>query len=194
MRRSCVLGATREEQEAFIDVAIGLRGVQLELMSSGQQADVVLIDENIDCDEQEHLKGQEVARTLRERGFHGVVGVMSGSSNQRLTELRETYGIDLVFSKNTPPATVATGVRCAIAARRGMVGSERAGVRDLEVIPRVADSRSFAGHHQTHVITEEMRNEFKDTEEEGLEEAPPKEVCGLCDGVTAAVLEDFIAM
>jgi len=122
MRRSCVLGATREEQVAFVDIALGLRGVQLERMPSGQQADLALLDDNIDCNGQEHLKGRDVARTLRERGFHGVIGIMSASSIQRLTELRETDGIDLVFSKNTPPIVVTNRVRCALAARRSMAG------------------------------------------------------------------------
>lgn len=122
MRRSCVLGATREEQGAFVDVALGLCGVQLGLIHSGQQADLVLLDDNIDFDGQEHLNSQEVAHNLRERGFHGVVSIMSASSNQRLTELRETDGIDLVFSKNTPPILIATRLRCAVAGRRKVAG------------------------------------------------------------------------
>jgi hypothetical protein len=102
---SRVFGETREEQVGFVDVALGLRGLDLELKETDgcavRAADVVLVDQFIDLCGDPHLLGTDVVSELRRRGFCGVVVIVSGASKATMSEVRKSCpGADFVVGKS----------------------------------------------------------------------------------------------
>ena len=136
MARSAVLGETVEEQLAFVDVALGRRGLHSLRRSTDAnaddaddarspltppasdappaalvQADVVLLDENINEDTKpEPLTGSALAGRLAAHGFRGVTCILTGASLDEIDSLRQRPGVDLVFSKGSPLSVLAEAI------------------------------------------------------------------------------------
>jgi len=73
-RGSCAMGKTTEELDSCADVVMSM------------QADIVVLDQNLDCNSAPYTKGTIIAAQLRERGFDGLIVIYSGAS---LTEMAE---------------------------------------------------------------------------------------------------------
>uniref|UniRef100_A0A7S4F409 Response regulatory domain-containing protein n=1 Tax=Chrysotila carterae TaxID=13221 RepID=A0A7S4F409_CHRCT len=108
MSRSASLGATVEEVESFVDVALGLKTTDLTHVPEGEcrPVDVVLIDQHLIVEDRRCL-GSEIAQTLRARGFGGVICLMSGTVTEHLHELQQQAVIDVAFSKGASPVDIA---------------------------------------------------------------------------------------
>lgn len=117
--KSRSLGATREEQVAFVDVAMGLLDMQLNPIESGRQADVLLVDQHIELHDKPHLLGTAVVTELHRRGFNGVIVVVSGARDPNLTKLRTCPGVDMVADKSVLSSRgFVTKIQDALAAKR----------------------------------------------------------------------------
>jgi len=94
MQESCTLGETREEMLAVVDVALGVLHADL-TPNSGErrQADVVLLDENI---MPPGILGSRIASELRDRGFTGVIVLLTGATSAYLEEIRSIPAVDFV--------------------------------------------------------------------------------------------------
>ena len=102
MERSRMIGETPQEQEMIIDLALGkLDPKTLKPLPSGaawQQADVAFFDENLHGT----TSGSDMAAELRARGFHNVVCMLTGSSDEEVRRIGNKPGIDLAFVKGGP--------------------------------------------------------------------------------------------
>jgi hypothetical protein len=97
LTESCALGANEEELHAFVDVALGKLNADLTPnLGTHRQADIVLLDENI---QPPQIMGSLVAGELRDRGFAGVIAILTGASASESEEIRALPAIDLVFDK-----------------------------------------------------------------------------------------------
>ena len=101
MTRSRSMGKTLEEQAAFVDVAMGRRNKQLQILDESErlsQADVVILDYNISSPSgKEELLGTQVAHTLRCEGFTGLVVLLTASTE--LDVFARNPNIDMACSK-----------------------------------------------------------------------------------------------
>ena len=97
MERSISVGETHQEQDGFVDLAMGRVDVHGQPVPLEEQrpADIALLDYNV----RETLLGSEVAARLRREGFSGVVCLLTGSSNAELSRLAELEGLDLALPK-----------------------------------------------------------------------------------------------
>jgi hypothetical protein len=94
---SVALGKSKEEIDAFIDVALGQRNPDLSLnIGEARQADVVLLDHNISPPK---VFGSLLAAELRQRGYTGVTVLLTGTSSLHADQLSALPDIDLVFDK-----------------------------------------------------------------------------------------------
>ena len=105
------LGSTAEEQEGFVDLALGNYDLPA--------ADIVVLDQNLNLQSSQKTSihgrggaaggegkdtitrpsGTDVARLLHSRGFQGMIVIHSGLSQQELAEVNALPYIDLVVSK-----------------------------------------------------------------------------------------------
>ena len=117
------VGETREEQLAFVDLALGLLNIEtLEPTTEGSQADVALLDQRIDLDNETHLKGDDLAVEPRKRGFTGVVAIISGDDESGLEALRATAKADIVASKQDMFTTLPSQLTAARDEKRSSNG------------------------------------------------------------------------
>ena len=108
MRTSCVLGETKEEVLAFVDVAMGILNSDLTPnLGEQRQADVVILDENIVPPQ---ILGSIVATQLRSRGFTGIVVILTGASSSNVKAIQAIESVDLAFEKGTPLSKMATAI------------------------------------------------------------------------------------
>ena len=99
-QRSCALGETREEQLSFVDVALGRKSASLqEIAPALTPADIVVLDQNIDLDNDVHLLGSDVAEQLHAKSFRGLVCIMTGSSRNEIERLARLPGSTLCWKK-----------------------------------------------------------------------------------------------
>jgi hypothetical protein len=129
MSRSRVLGETREEQDALIDLALGR--LQTDLKTSipeegaagggggggggwRRQADVALIDQNLHDD----VLGTSIAAELRQQGFCNVICIMTADSGDAVDALLAHPAVDCAFQKGTNTHTVVETVLKQLAIRR----------------------------------------------------------------------------
>ena len=85
-------------------------------------ADIVVLDENIDVEMDEDtadVKGSQLAKELRGRGFSGIVCILSGSSNEALRELATLPWVDFVFDKSTDAKSIGEALRAGYEANFG---------------------------------------------------------------------------
>ena len=95
-RLECHHDCSQEEQLSFVDVALGLKDSSLRRLETPlPHADIVILDENIDLNDSEHLHGSDLAGELRQCGFRGVVCVITASSLQvgHYTDGARTAGV-----------------------------------------------------------------------------------------------------
>eukprot|EP00966_Prymnesium_polylepis_P297395 6871175-Prymnesium_polylepis.1 len=92
---SRALGETQEEQFAFVDYALGRVDSKLQpLAPPHRQADVAVLDHHILLGNEPHVLGADLVTQLREQGFTGVTCILSGVSNEGVTELAALPGVD----------------------------------------------------------------------------------------------------
>jgi len=116
MEISSVLGTTSEEQDAVVDIVLGRRSPTLEALPSASllpPADIVILDQNIDLQGQERLKGTGIAAELRQERFDGLIVLHTGASKQQAAQLTQHPALDAVFIKGEPPRVVATDILAA---------------------------------------------------------------------------------
>ena len=115
MTRSRAIGTSREEQLGFVDYVLGAVDSQLApLPMPHRQVDIALLDQHILLDGEQQVLGSELVVQLRERGFTGVVCLISGGSAEAAAQLRTLPGVDMASPKNFEPILLA---RCGTAVR-----------------------------------------------------------------------------
>jgi DNA-binding NarL/FixJ family response regulator len=127
MSRSRSLGETVCEQLAFVDIALGLVDPwTLESCGARAPADVVLLDENINPElSPEPVTGSSLARRLHERGFMGVVCILTGASQEVMDALLKLPGIDLVFAKGAAIQEMAKDIMACLQKKRPLLDDAR---------------------------------------------------------------------
>jgi len=127
MSRSRSLGETVSEQLAFVDIALGLVDPwTLESCGARAPADVVLLDENINPElTPEPVTGSYLARRLHERGFMGVVCILTGASQEVMDALLKLPGIDLVFAKGAAIQEMAKDIMACLQKKRPLLDDAR---------------------------------------------------------------------
>ena len=127
MSRSRSLGETVSEQLAFVDIALGLVDPwTLESCGARAPADVVLLDENINPElSPEPVTGSSLARRLHERGFMGVVCILTGASQEVMDALLKLPGIDLVFAKGAATQKMAKYIMACLQKKRPLLDAAR---------------------------------------------------------------------
>eukprot|EP00965_Chrysotila_dentata_P053039 1759799-Pleurochrysis_carterae.AAC.1 len=143
IERSCVLGATEEEQKAFVAVACGRLDARLRPVPPAEQraADIVVLDQNIDLVDRPHLYGTDIADELRANGFLGVICILSAASPGEMTSIRANPGVDVVFSKGGSFSVLNSELRCALAIRQYIAMREKS----PETMGRAAATHSGDG-------------------------------------------------
>lgn len=112
--RSGTLGASREEQLAFVDVALGRRTVALaEVPAPWRAADIAIVDQNLWADEHPALLGTELIRQLRAHGFEGVCCILTGASDDEINAMASHPGVDLALPKTTSAKKMAESLLAA---------------------------------------------------------------------------------
>ena len=113
--KSGTLGATRDEQNAFVDVALGKLDLKLQPREPPfDEADITVIDQNLWAKDEPTLLGTELVRQLRAQGFAGVCCILTGASDEEITTIASTPGVDLALPKTTSAKRLAE--RCWLAA------------------------------------------------------------------------------
>jgi hypothetical protein len=119
---SCAIGQSAKEQEAFIDVAMGVRNPDLSYTEGEPvQADVVLLDENINESAIPPILGSLLSAELRMCGFKGIIVICTGAPSSTIQHLRSQPGVDLAFGKEDGLPSIAADItslydqRCAAA-------------------------------------------------------------------------------
>lgn len=106
---SVVLGKTEAETDAFVDVALGLLNPDLSPNTGDiRQADMVLLDQNI---APPLVLGSLLAGQLRQRGFTGLIVLLTGTSGCQADQLRAMPEVDLVFDKGFPLPKMAEQIK-----------------------------------------------------------------------------------
>ena len=121
---SCAIGESAEEQEAFIDVAMGVCNRDLSYtVGEPVQADVVLLDENINESANPPILGSLLSAELRMCGFKGIIVIFTGAPFSTIQHLYSQQGVDLAFGKEIGLPRIAADIislydqrRCAAAA------------------------------------------------------------------------------
>lgn len=109
---SCSIGRTREEQAAFVDVAMGVRNPDLSYTQGEPiQADVVLLDENIDERADPPVMGSLLCAELRMCGFRGITVVLSGAPSDQIAKLRALPGVDLAYDKGAGLPVISDAIK-----------------------------------------------------------------------------------
>jgi hypothetical protein len=105
---SGALGATRAEQLAFVDVALGRVDLRLQRRPvSARPADIAIIDQNLPAEDDPSLPtlyGTELVSQLRVEGFGGVCCILTGASDEEIHAISAFPGVDLALPKITKAA------------------------------------------------------------------------------------------
>jgi hypothetical protein len=116
LAESCTLGANEEEMHAFVDVALGKLNADLTPnLSTHRQADIVLLDENI---QPPQIMGSLMSGELRDRGYAGVIAILTGASASGTEEIRALPAVDLVFEKGHSLPNMAKEIFRVLGIRR----------------------------------------------------------------------------
>jgi hypothetical protein len=101
---------------AFVDVALGKVNADLTPnLGTHREADIVLLDENI---QPPQIMGSLLAGELRDRGFAGVIAILTGASASGTEKIRALPAVDLVFEKGHPLPKMAEEVLRILEQRR----------------------------------------------------------------------------
>ena len=124
MARSRVLGATREEQDMALELALGLldaSSLQPLPLAEQRQADIVLFDENL----LDGVSGSDLAGELQMRGYRNLSCVLTASSTAVIESIAIKPGVDLVLNKGCPLAEMKRQLHSALTQkRRAQAGQE----------------------------------------------------------------------
>jgi hypothetical protein len=105
MGRCVVGGSTAEQQDAFVDVALGRLDSRHQNVPFKHQrhADIAVLDQNIRLDDEVRVLGTELATRLKQNNFQGVCAILTGSSvhSEHFNSLRSMPGVDLVLEKGS---------------------------------------------------------------------------------------------
>eukprot|EP00966_Prymnesium_polylepis_P326153 7382077-Prymnesium_polylepis.1 len=124
MARSASVGASRAEQERFVDLALGRVDADGRPVPPGarRHADVALIDQNVACEGHPTLLGSDLAAALAREGFSGLACIFTGSSAEAIGRLNALPGVDLAEPKLTDMQQLAERCCRALAAKRRSTG------------------------------------------------------------------------
>jgi hypothetical protein len=103
------------------------------------QADVVLLDENINESANPPILGSLLSAELRMCGFKGIIVIFTGASSSQIEQLRSQPGVDLAYGKADGLPSIAADITRLHEQRRG---SAQARDASLHASPRL-DSRSL---------------------------------------------------
>ncbi len=106
-KESVVIGKSHAEIEAAVDIIMGRKtnAWLSPIHVSKRPADIVTLDQQLGHD---RLQGTDIAATLAEENFQGVVCILSGGSEEDMVKYMEMPGVDMVVSKATNYQQVAT--------------------------------------------------------------------------------------
>ena len=110
---SCVLGETSKECRTVLELAC----------APACQADLIILDENLDYPPHTHLKGSSIARQLRQRGFTGVICAFTGGSLEKQRELAENDSIDRVLNKGQPLQEIVDSLAHALSCNHAVIST-----------------------------------------------------------------------
>ena len=110
---SCVLGETSKECRTVLELAC----------APACQADLVILDENLDYPPHTHLKGSSIARQLRQRGFTGVICAFTGGSLEKQRDLAENQSIDRVLNKGQPLQEIVDSLAHALSCNHAVIST-----------------------------------------------------------------------
>jgi len=116
------LGADSEEIDAFLECAVGARSLHdlrpVRAEDLRRPADIVVIDQNIERPQGSPLQGTDLAAALRQRGFEGVICLLTASSSHKLDEISRLRDINLAFAKGEHCSVIAQGLRDCLEAKQ----------------------------------------------------------------------------
>lgn len=110
-----MLGETFDQVNDAVDVIMGFKNAELQTEECAP-ANIVLLDQHLNSyvHEQPDVKeGTMIAEILHDRGFDGLVCILSGGSREDLSEYLNTSGVDMVASKATPMKDLAIEITTA---------------------------------------------------------------------------------
>ena len=110
---SCVLGETSKECRTVLELAC----------APACQADLIILDENLDYPPHTHLKGSSIARQLRQRGFTGVICAFTGGSLEKQRDLAENQSIDRVLNKGQPLQEIVDSLAHALSCNHAVIST-----------------------------------------------------------------------
>ena len=98
--RSHTIDDTPESETQIVDHLLGVRTGFLAAPYVGKPADIVVLDENMNFNGLQ-FQGTSLARTLRERGFRGVICILSGESLVAHNSQVRDRALDAVLTKGS---------------------------------------------------------------------------------------------
>jgi len=113
--RSAVVGETEAEQRSFVDLAFGRVDAQLQPVPEGEwrQADIAVLDNEINTAVDPPILGTVLAARLREEGFGGVIGLLTSSPGSAGPH------VDVVWSKGGNLKQLASTLQAKLQERQG---------------------------------------------------------------------------
>ena len=130
---SCVLGETSKDCRAVLELAC----------APACQADLIILDENLDYPPNTYLKGSCIARQLRQRGFTGVICAFTGGSLEKQRELAENHSIDRVLNKGQPLQEIVDSLAHALSCTHAVQS------RSGDLVSTPADDRVPSSNSQS---------------------------------------------
>jgi hypothetical protein len=130
---SCVLGETSKDCRAVLELAC----------APACQADLIILDENLDYPPNTYLKGSCIARQLRQRGFTGVICAFTGGSLEKQRELAENHSIDRVLNKGQPLQEIVDSLAHALSCTHAVQS------RSGDLVSTPADDRVLSSNSQS---------------------------------------------
>ncbi|KOO24980.1 hypothetical protein Ctob_006104 [Chrysochromulina tobinii] len=130
---SCVLGETSKDCRAVLELAC----------APACQADLIILDENLDYPPNTYSKGSCMARQLRQRGFTGVICAFTGGSLEKQRELAENHSIDRVLNKGQPLQEIVDSLAHALSCTHAVQS------RSGDLVSTPADDRVPSSNSQS---------------------------------------------
>jgi len=93
-----VTGATAKEILSVVDIALGM--AEPEHGHPRQEADIVLLDVNLDLDCKPFAKGVDLAIELRQRGFKGFIALYTAGTSADIQRLLKSWASNCVIMKS----------------------------------------------------------------------------------------------
>ena len=202
LNASCshVIGETRAQQEATVEIILGRRNLALESIKSPPY-DIVILDLHLTNNQDDvELLGTNIASKVREANFKGILCLMTASTSStdsKVPDFENDKNFDLILTKGV---SVVDRIKTLIAARRAaavqspivdhvcLIDSKF--LNDLstdmrtEKLPQLFDNSKFSFQIQIHLIDELL---LKNKESQGTTPKSPRRIAHRLKG-TAATL------